>query len=649
MRDARSYQQEKAKAWKASGRFWNEFWMTLEMHRMLLISLVILHVFVFSVLMYFLTDWMSVKRAFYYVAAKVCLLANAPYIKLGGYYPATLVKYLEGAARTEMIKAVAAFISSTPVYLLYLPAVNYFRKKGDEESEEVWLDGAKLITPSEMTKNLKDDGKKFRLPLGPELRLPTDLEPYHMLVCGQLGVGKTVFADAIVEELKRQKLRAIIHDFKGDYVQKHYTENTGLIVNPIDSRYMGQHGGWSLFNEVSTRMCIDSVASSLIPRGEGRDAFFNAGAQDIFIGILHHLSQTGKTTNRDLWSTIAAPPEEISKILKETKGGERGYAYLSNPTTPMAQSVLAVMMQFVKCFEYMQDTDGDFSFKRWVSNPEAKENMIFVSNYESIRETLRPILSLFMDLTAGKLLDLEEDRNRRLFFILDEFAALQRLPSFEGLLTRGRSFGGCAFTFIQTIAQLRSTYGPNDSETIIDNLANKVTFRVGSPETQKYMSQMIGDTKYVRTEESISVRRNDSDGATQTSREVTEPLVMPSRIGNLKNLECFITIPGYFTTQTKLRPKNYDQSKFSEKFSMRSGFSLEQIKEEQGEILSKAETLKDLVIEELKKDEKTIKKSLGFTDELIEREVEETLFSEREQERESEVFDQIIEEDFSRF
>ena len=72
--------------------------------------------------------------------------------------------------------------------------------------------------------------------------------------------------------------------------------------------------------------------------------------------------------------------------------------------------------------------------------------MIYVTNYADIRDTLKPILTLFIDLLGRKLLSLADSHTRRVFFMLDEVNTLQKMSTLLDLLTLSRSKGGvCLF------------------------------------------------------------------------------------------------------------------------------------------------------------------------------------------------------------
>jgi type IV secretory pathway TraG/TraD family ATPase VirD4 len=100
---------------------------------------------------------------------------------------------------------------------------------------------------------------------------------------------------------------------------------------------------------------------------------------------------------------------------------------------------MAVMSNYTKPIKYLIGTEGDFSIKDWVKNDKDDRKIIFLSNYAMIQETIKPFLTMFADFSIKSLLSLDDDHNRRLFFILDEFGELGKIGTIVPLLTGSRS------------------------------------------------------------------------------------------------------------------------------------------------------------------------------------------------------------------
>lgn len=56
---------------------------------------------------------------------------------------------------------------------------------------------------------------------------------------GKPGSGKTQLISRIIDQLIKNGFRAIIHDFKGDFISTFYDFKKHYIFNPLDKRHMG--------------------------------------------------------------------------------------------------------------------------------------------------------------------------------------------------------------------------------------------------------------------------------------------------------------------------------------------------------------------------------------------------------------------------
>lgn len=599
------YRQGKGAFYKVFHEISNNIRMTFEAMHALFWILAALWLFVFVVLSLLFIGFRDIKLlGMYFISLLMTTMgAGSGTVPLaGGYTAAKVVSVMQNSAGVLTLKLLSIALISSAVFLLTIPAIKFIRKKGEESKEDIWLDGARYSTEDEVNQMMERDNKRVDIKIG-RIGIPFDYETQHGLIYGQTGTGKTVIIAPLIETILERGDRFAAHDTKGDFVSKLHDPERTLIFNPLDDRHMKPFGGWSVFNEISTMMDIYTVANSIVPKGTGREVFFNSGAQDILAGLLFHCYFTGKKSNKDVWNVLSLPALDQSIILKSTKGGERGYGYLANPDTPMAQSVRAVMLQFCKCFEYMVSSDGKFCIGDWVKNEKQQYRGIFVSNYQQIAETLRPVLSLFFDILAIRLLAQEDDdtRQKRLFMILDEMNSLQQLSSLIPFVTLSRSKSGSMLGSFQTVSQIEKNYGKEDCDTIIDNCKITVTLRVGSPNTAEFLSKKIGDVKKVKTNTSTVMKTgSEGEGVTVSEAEVTERLVMPSTIQNLPDLTCYVHMPGYNVTKTTLIPKSFPKK--NEPFVMRPGLSLDEIQAAQEQLLKESGSLKTLVQSQLDKD-----------------------------------------------
>lgn len=174
---------------------------------------------------------------------------------------------------------------------------------------------------------------------------------------------------------------------------------------------------------------------------------------------------------------------------------------------------------------------------------------------------------------------------------MDEFGTLQRLPTIKNLLTLSRSRGGGVLIGIQDIGQIDKLYTSQLRQTLVNACSTSVTFAVEDPDTARFLSDKIGETEYIETEETYSMGVADNrDGVSLMQRKKTEKLIIPSQITNLRDLECYVKIPNYDITKTFLSFKKYSDR--NEPFLIRPDLVLEKIRSEQEHIITEAEAVK---------------------------------------------------------
>jgi type IV secretory pathway TraG/TraD family ATPase VirD4 len=445
-------------------------------------------------------------------------------------------------------ESLAYFALAGAVWFGYPLVLRRFKARAKKQAERKYISGAREIAPKEFRAMIPSGDISFG-----SFLLPKAEEIKHVFVVGRPGTGKTVFLSAVLDRLKERHEKIIVYDFKGDYTSRFFAAEKGdILFNPLDSRSVG----WDVFAEVKTELDINTVAESLIPPVYTGDAFWNDAARAVFAGLLHYLWANNLRTNANIWSAVTAPGKQIRDWLESVPGGQRGLRFIEDASSKQAMGVFAVMMQYTAAFEYLSRSPGEFTIDKWLAEPGGR---IFVTNKSEVRDTLKPILSLFIDLLSKKLLSLPDDLSRRVFFMLDEFGTLQRLSSVKDLLIASRSKGGSAWLGIQYMGQINKLYTADVADTIVNACGTSVMFAVADPKTAKYLSDKIGDTEFIEPDQTLSFGvAENRDGVSLMERRKIEKLLKPSDIMNLPDLNAYAKIPNVVPiTRTTLTYKPY--------------------------------------------------------------------------------------------
>lgn len=485
-------------------------------------------------------------------------------------------------------KIAYSYLYSLSVFVL-VPIIFFsFRKKAGSQFKKKYLRGAKFLMFDEFEKLLKKRKDATFLPLGvwektdlhgkkiesgeplKDVKMPVSCEPKHTAVIGRPGVGKTVLFSGMISALKtKENFKGVVYCYKGDYVGKFYDPDKDYLFNPLDKRTLQ----WNIFNEIETHMDIEMVSGSLFPtagKADSKDDFFLNGAKDVFMGVLLYLYERGLTTNKDLWRHISAGKAAIVEMLEVTRGGEAGLMAIGNLKDGQASGVFGTFMKHLKCFKYMTEMDGDFKISDWLTRG---TGAIYISNYENLKETLKPILSLFIDLLGRRLLSMGDLSTREVYYSLDELHTLQRLSSIIELLTLVRSKGGRVMIGTQSYSQLDEIYGERVRHSMINSCGNVITMALNDEKEARIASDRLGEIEFEEFNKTTSMGVSDfKDGISVASQRKREKLVLPSEITEQPELTSVVQLANYGIMRTKLTYTPYPERNIA--FDMRDELKL---------------------------------------------------------------------------
>ena len=454
-----------------------------------------------------------------------------------------------------------ALTRSCAIWVLFPMLMVYmFLFDEDKDGDQEFIQGRRYIEPKQLNLlalksklPIKLLALKNYIPFG-QVYLPVGEEIKQTFVAGKPGCGKTNAFNQMLLTIRKRKQKIIVHDYKGDYVEKFYDEKRGdLLFNPLDVRSLN----WCLFNDCQSVMDIEGFAAALIPNVVTSEPFWNNAARDILVGILRYCYAENKRTNKDIWEIATQPNFVIYNALRRTKGGEIGAKHLEDPEGKTALSIMSNFMQYIKIFEYMSAMNGDFSIRRWVKDKK-ESGTIFFTNYASLQHTLSPMISLFIQTISNTLLSQPDDLSNRVFLFLDEFGKLPNMSTIENLMTASRSKGGSVFIGVQDVAQLDKIYKPEGRTTILNSASNRIIFNCKDHDTAKFFSVDFGDTEYYEGTESQSLGSTADDRLNTGRQRRKEPVVTPEDIQSLPDLNAFISIGHYNVTKSKFKYKKLE-------------------------------------------------------------------------------------------
>ena len=142
--------------------------------------------------------------------------------------------------------------------------------------------------------------------------------------------------------------------------------------------------------------------------------------------------------------------------------------------------------------------------------------------------------------------------------ILDEFANIGKIPSFEKLIATIRSREISAVPILQNIAQLKGAY-KDQAGTIVGNCDSILFLGSSEEDTQKNISAKVGKTTVDFTTTNINKGINGS--MTLNNQILARDLITPAEVGLLETDECLLFLRGVKPFKSKKFPiekhKNY--------------------------------------------------------------------------------------------
>jgi type IV secretory pathway TraG/TraD family ATPase VirD4 len=188
-----------------------------------------------------------------------------------------------------------------------------------------------------------------------------------------------------------------------------------------------------------------------------------------------------------------------------------------------------------------------FSIRKHIA--EEKSGWIFLTYQQQHRTGLSRMICAALDVASRAVLSLPPDLSRRVVFGLDELPLLGKVQSIVELLTNGRKHGAVCFVGLQTIAQLRESYGRETAQTLLACLGSWLVLRVSDHETADFMSRYIGEQEIERVIESTSRSSNwqqvtDTRSTSTQQQIVTQRAVLASELQQLKDLHGYFNLAG---------------------------------------------------------------------------------------------------------
>ena len=397
------------------------------------------------------------------------------------------------------------------------------------------LRGPARVTPRGFTRRLRGDGVRLqlrpsrlvrRIGRKPVVRLPRSLEAGHLLVMGDVGSGTSGVLRQVLREIAARGERAIVYDPSLAYVPSCYDPSRGdVLLNPMDQRAPF----WTLANDLHDPTDALTVATSLVPN-ETHAALTEVPRRILASLLLARPSPdelSAWLTSPGLDARLAGTPEAV--LLKRLKADER--------TRVLA--ILAVLGDAFRLLRVDSETTSRWSVSEWTWSD---RGWLFVTSPPMLRERLRPVTTLWLDLLLWRLTEHSGDVHAPpTWVVLDDLASLNRLPHLYGALLSDRVARMPMVLCVHGRSLIDARYGA-EAEAIVARPATKLFFRTREPRAAAWSAATVGHVAVER----LPATHGPVDWRVPRS-ELThqiEPLVLDSEVMTLPTSHAVLTAEG---------------------------------------------------------------------------------------------------------
>jgi hypothetical protein len=395
------------------------------------------------------------------------------------------------------------------------------------------LKGPEMLTPRQFNRTVKGDGIGFKTDnMKDMLRIPLRAEAQHMQVIGDTGAGKSALLSQVLRQVRSRGDSAIVYDPAREYVKRFYSPERGdVILNPLDKRCPY----WGPAEELRSRSEAKALAASLFqPPQDKKGEFFIESPQKIFAFLMAY----GPTPEQLVeWMSN---PAEIDRRLQGTE-----HAHLIDPHAHQQRAgvlaSLGLVADSLRLLPKKGEGNGEWTATEWT---EKRQGWIFLTSLPAEREALRPLQSLWIDWLVLRLLNEPTEAQKRVWFVIDELASLQKLPQLHTAITEARKSRNPVVLGFQGKAQLEYLYG-HLAEVMLSQPATSIWLTTKEPKAGQWVSEFIGKVEVER------LRETHFDG-TRAGRNFAldrqvEPLVLESEISGLADLHAYMKYQNYVT------------------------------------------------------------------------------------------------------
>ena len=335
------------------------------------------------------------------------------------------------------------------------------------------------------------------------------------------------------------------------------------LVNPENS------DGYNPLSHISSELDVDVIANTIVKgqksEGGSNDPYWDDMAEMLLKSLIYYL--------------IAARPEKEQNLAScaemvraaNSNGGNNMLTEMINelpydhPARMYYKSIeIAPEKTYGSILSSLQSKLGKFDSKEIAevtstdtikfSDIGTKKTAVYVISSDT-HTAYDFLLTIFFAQMIQQLYNFADENGGKLkmpvFFILDEFANIGKIPDFDKKISTSRSRGISFSVILQNLDQLEAVY-EKSHETIMGNCDTHVFLGSNSFKTVEYFSKALGEKTISR--DSLSVNRDKDGKKTGTGKSdqlMGRALMTPDELRRMDNDLCIIYEKGLKPVKAK--------------------------------------------------------------------------------------------------
>jgi len=451
----------------------------------------------------------------------------------------SIIKYKNSLSDSLVISGISSVFLC--LLLIYLHT-RFLVRTGEKSVEDEHIRGATTSDKKELIRKSKYLINRYSKQRGNSTMSICDVplvqgsETAGIATVGSPGVGKSETHIDIACQLRDSGKKAMVYDLGGQMTKKFFRPEKDIILNPYDVRC----AQWDVWSEGKDEQLYAAIAEALIP-DEGGDPIWYQAPRITLTHIMKKLGEMNSSPDMSHLKRVLfkLDAKRLAGVLSDTDAR----SVFNLDAEKMAASIQGIMATYTKPFTLLESGSNDFSIVDWV-NDDDDDRWVFVTCREVDKATLRPLLTVWFEIFARSVLSLEPSYSRRIGCLLDELPTLQRIPSLENALNTGRKFGLVPVIGFQAESQMNTTYGEEETKTIMGAIPNYVAFRCNGIKAAEASAEELGKSDLKQATEGSTVGQTASRDAQSLNRQNNsdKKIVMASEIQSLQDLECYLRL-----------------------------------------------------------------------------------------------------------